>query len=843
MKCFPTNSSDACDEENDDEGGYLWNALVQFHTRLLASQPEFVEEDVGLVDYPSIIGSPLQPLHLSPCEFESSQNDNDAEVSGSPGGRGTSSSHGSTSISRGLAVIPPQATAIDLDKPMTCHQFFTIVQGFDAKALLRSRKAAADALKLINHGYALTWRDKEHFQKAKLYGRSACLRSLSQPVRAVGRRSCKAAHPDTEHFRLAALPSRHQPEERYVKLMDNCVKSLLVYANESSSLRSMVTSNTTLLKLLCFICGEARKLDVVSKDARWRQLDAELSEFTSHWQTFSVTKPLLEALQECYLVEFLLDAALPPTVCSAKYDGITRALSQKKERLMMDIFSSKTGLATVTQELPLRMFAALIAMSSFAEPRSRVRVLNRLAGDGLMHILHENICSAVTEGSLQSTPASLTSCMNSELPSPSSNCSLSKRCGKIRIEVGRSQLSNEGTPFSAQWGSAIHRMGYCLDILQSLTSPDLEQEPGPTGSQKAVARASTWASRIDDVRDITRCLLSFSSRTQQGGFPSLSMLKEQALLCVCQIASYSAITYGVVVEIVDEVLHRCCWGGPGEKEYSAAPLLSLVVELLRQSQHAEANVKCMGRWFAWLAESLVPQAFDVPVLTRTLEGGINVMVSPMKKRKRSTASKFRMSVLARDLRRDEMAVLSPYFHFASRVVSETSWRHGVKPFFAKIALLADNVLVTQARRPNLIFGQASVCYNTVTPLLGMPLVQSPYESIFSSRGSDEVSVGVCQSGSSDRLSIPFVPSPPTERKRHRTETQTPMSPSPSRDMFIPSPSRSPVPLDASASLTPECVRNEESSDLPTQEANTASPWRRRLSFSALLSAIESYCRD
>nr|CCC96174.1 unnamed protein product [Trypanosoma congolense IL3000] len=323
-----------------DEECSLTAALQLLYCRMLSSQPEFFEEDVGFTEYP-LAGNPLthspthSPTHMThtSSHWGDAQGESDETGASSLFSRVAVCSPQTLSASSEQNVAPPTTTVPDLDPPITCQRFFEVVKNFDAKMILRSRKVALDTLKLLSCAYALAWRDACELPRFTQSNRGASSRAMTSVLRAEGVNSGSNTMLSTSQplFGVpSASTSLHKPEEGIVRLMDKCIGCLLVYANESAALRNVVASNTALLKLLCFVCVEARKLEVASHRSVVRDLQSEFSNFTSYWGSFAATQSLLETLQECYLVEFLLDAALPPTVCSGKYDGIAKTLFQRR---------------------------------------------------------------------------------------------------------------------------------------------------------------------------------------------------------------------------------------------------------------------------------------------------------------------------------------------------------------------------------------------------------------------------------------------------------------------------------------------------------------------------------
>ncbi|RNF10565.1 hypothetical protein TraAM80_01491 [Trypanosoma rangeli] len=820
-------------EEQNDEDHYLLSALRQLHAKLVAAQPAFTEEDVIVMAYPSPSGSPTH----SPREQDADGEQDDfswnagTETPGRqrPVTTGTDNSNAvSSSPVEGAA--SSKITAVDKDKQLTSREFLAMVRNFDAKSLLRTRKAALDALRLLCDGYALTWRDTRHLPNTTLVSSAGSSRSAATATRDLATCGHASELPVVRRPSFALSSSfrvpMHSPSKRLVQLMGRCAESLLVYANESPSLRTMTTSNVTLLQLLCFVCSESRKLESLSSDRGWRNIDAELNELVSHWQSFSLTLPLLLALRECYLLEFLLDAALPPTVCSAKYDGIAAVLHEKKRRLMTEMMSSRTGFGAMTKGLPLRSLAAFVSMSVFAEPKLRARVLDRMTGEGLLQTLRSELTQAVADSMRLMTSEDAAPSSPTKLHSPLR--STGEDAYFLQSELKR--VRGEKTPLTVVQDSPLRRLGYCLEVLGCLTEPNFARESTCPTTVRGVVRATAWASQLEDVQAICTCLLHLSALLEGGTpFSSLRPLQEQVMECVCQISSYSAVLYGVVVETLDDALSERGRGRASGQRDTTAPLLPLLVELLRLKQHADANSSSVGRWFTWLTECLVPQAFDVPLLTCNRTG--NGRLWSRGARRRASTSRRDAPVLARNLRREEIHSLSPYFRFATRLVLETTWRHGAEPFLARIALLAYNVVLTQARRPNLVFGQASACYDAVAPLLETSYGVLPGESALIS--SDLFGTPTRSSGKS--------PGRSSQLGGKRSRSMSGGATGADDEVFVASPSQSPLFLEAYSPSALEAERDRDSDGGSRDDGSpscglTAPLWRQRLSLSVFLAS-------
>lgn len=813
-------------------------ALQRLHARLIASQPEFTEEDVGFMEHPPLGGSPPQSptqsptrsAHASLPQWDDPQNDcGDAEVTCISFDRDVQCGQQSGLAVCGQVLVPPTASVVDLDSPITCQQFSDTVLDFDGKALLRSRKAAAETLKLLCHGYALTWRYTGGLPKITLCNRNNSSRSLSSSTRATGSRG-KGTVTVPAQRAASDIPSscipQSKPNEKLVRLLDKCVGSLLVYTNESLPLRNMVTSNVALLKLFCFVCMEARKSEVAPGGTASRDFLTELSRYSSYWELFSLTKPFVGALQECYLLEFLLDAALPPAVCSTKYEGMVTALYQKKGKLVTDIFSGRQGLDALLHELPLRALSALVSMVSFVEPRMRARVLDRMVEAGLISSIREGIHRVTTGG------AHLPVQTQGEYGTPSWSWE----------DIKRGDSATVG--FSVDTEPSSFLLDHCLSILQWVTAPDLTEGPGAATSSKAMVRCTAWVSHLEDIRVICLSLLQFSARlTDKRDVCRLRSEWGQVVACVQQIASFDSGAYSVVVGVLSGVLGKCCRGGFDEGNMlCAAPLLPVIAELFKLKEYAESNMACMSQWFTWLENSLPPQIFDVPATAQSRDEVIGTKTSSpiLERGEKVVKQEWNEVEISRKLRRDEVASLSAYFDFATRLVAEAPWCGEEEHFLGRIVLLARSVMSIYSRRPNLVFGQASACYSAVTSRVNTPMALSPSPSL----GIPHSLCSTPRNGCSS--SPPRLSSPPLGKKRRRTEAQLSASSasfvtsvSDTEEIFIPSLRQSQLLAVATPRTEDEGVCRERYDDSPP-DVTTVSSWKQKTRHCALVVTTESF---
>lgn len=823
----------------------LTTALQRLLDKLIEFQPWFTEEDVAAIPFPSegstspTVSPPMSPrsspspscitkerehggarrsisLSTTADSGRSALPSNDRELL-RHGGEGKSSAVSSTATSSSFPAGPSPPPVMDLDAPLSASLFLTAVNIFDARLVLKSKRSSIDVVKLIHQAYALVWKDTSYLTALGLEQGVSTSAAGMQPV-ALQSRACPSSQ------RMASgsggrggrrggasisPPPVTAPSPCLVLLVDACVQALLVYTNASMSLRHYVAYNEGTLRLFCIItccarCVEegeraltasattvtsAMDCDVMVGD---RNLQAELLHLEAVWRSCGVEGRVTERLRQAYMIEFLLDAALPPAVCSARYDGLRNIVGERKERVLGDIVSSRQGFAALMRSAPLQGLCGLSSISMFGEARLRARLLDKMTSEGVVERLFGEIATAMAEvlvkeevgpsltqkrlrggASVESAPPRQRT-RNNGSPPP---CALQASAPQVQntshlrkgdAKNGDSSLDSSMTSCksSAFMCTPAARIGHCVDILMLLTSPNLRlpEENYTTGrvSTSTAIRSTAWATRENIVRDVCFYLLiiCFISKDHES-YPELSSLQLQAADCIAQLAAYSGSFYSMVVDALDAVLDiqrgtnversllesqdfqlhhntvpgEMVLGGGGElrrvvsRVYPGEPagLLPVVINLLQFPIHAQANAASIQKWFVLFSEKLLPDVFEASQLT----SGRRSTSTWGRRRKQNFQTSGQLSttassaqsctepppVLARDLYRGEMNAVAPYFRFTRQVVEETGWRDGVSSLFAKVVLLAYHVIVTQGQRCNLIFGQASACYDIVAPLL------------------------------------------------------------------------------------------------------------------------------
>ncbi|CCW68396.1 unnamed protein product [Phytomonas sp. Hart1] len=779
------------------ESDELEVALQCLCAKLKASQPIFTEEDVTFIPFlnDSCSSSTQPPSNLwglpNICEvedFTTGQFDlnKNGEMCSLPSDEAkrsatklSSSSHlGSISC---RSIETPLNGTINLDNPLSIGLFLASVNMFEPKLITKSRKVALDAVKLVKQGYALVYRDP-HFvfhSQSKCEAHSLVSdaiavmpsgESIIQKSKPLARTSCVV---NTMGY---PKPS-YKPDPALILYLDQSIQALLVYCNDSTTLSQFISSNQSILGLFAFVCSMSRRAEegVVNgaEDVPGaRDVNAELEELKSHWSSCGLVGRVVNYLQECYLIEFLLDDALPPAVCSSRYEGLTDALCDKKRKITLNILLNCHKLSSMVHMSPLKGLVGIIKMFAFTGVRQQARFLDRITAEGLMERLlkelkdvwldlfpplgsvHNIECLYVCSQTVSNSTFDNTSIHNQI----DGNSSSSKRKVSTPPITSDFQTRNNLNYTS----KVVECLGYCADILLIITNLNLrsaletdEMMKTPRTASTAVVRSTLWASQDATLHEMVAILLRiacFNFHNQQN---SISLLRSYIMDCVLQIAVHSDPLYNMVVDAINALfedfqLNEAGWGpqnlsshpiltmnwttAPEPTTINAVnglkylknftPLLSLLVGLLAQTNHAQVHAVSIRRWFWYLSTNLLPDAFEVPSLISGRKSTVAWGRQLMKRSQPVTKNLMTKNVLpwtavmlARNLRRDEMISLLPYFTFACRVIRETIWRDDSEVFFAKIISLSYHVMMVNARQCNLCFGQAFSCYKLMSIIL------------------------------------------------------------------------------------------------------------------------------
>ncbi|KPA84937.1 hypothetical protein ABB37_01382 [Leptomonas pyrrhocoris] len=620
------HSQTSASAEEDD----IFLGLQRLLDKLLQFQPVFTEEDVAVIPFlpdrgssctssPSL-SAPTSP-RLSPSRHDNEEStaQQDCKQSSAPPSPPTVDSRGTKLPSQTMKAATAShvgGAAIDLDGPISSALFVTAVNLFDAKMLAKSRRVATEALKLVRQAYVLIWKDNDYLARfmngepnrgangSSSHHRNHKTTSIEAPA---ARRSSHG----TRHmpFSAAAPCPERQPNRQLALLLDECIRALLVYANVSVNLCHGMATNSRVLLLLSFVCCTARRLEeedeVPYGEGRGcasdvivgnRNLHTELDSLGQVWHDCGIEGRVADSLHECYLIEFLLDAALPPAVCSSRYDGLLTAAFEKKRRIISDVVASRSGFAHMMRVAPLRGLCGLANMSAFGDAKLRARLLDKMASEGVVERLASEIGSAMeailriddltassysaskrrrpalSRGS--SPPHQRSRASTSEPPSrrdsrptsPLPHCISAERersadeASTPRVSTGLDRVLNtKPTP--------VERIGQCVDILMLLSSPNLCPSDGnevsssssssrtSASSPRGAVRATTWASHEDALHEISLYLLSICFLpSTHARYAELTSLQLYAADCVLQWAAYSGKFYTLVVHALDELL-------------------------------------------------------------------------------------------------------------------------------------------------------------------------------------------------------------------------------------------------------------------------------------------------
>lgn len=370
-------------------------------------------------------------------------------------------------------------------------------------------------------------------------------------------------------------------------LLDDAIQTLLVYSNASTIFCQGLVSQHELLHLFCSVCTSVWGMSALTTDggapplvtppaaaagsslhissSPVRCLTTELASLSVMWEDCGLMKGghLSELMRDAYTLQFLLDVALPPAVCSNRFAALHTSLAEKKVGLVTALLQTRTSTgggsspsfsssAYLTPSLPplsrlvldkeavsVCGLYALLQLSRATEGKLRVRLLHRLVAFGLVErVAYElyDVCNSA--GSESSSTA--------------------------RDEGSSAAKANSST--------RQQRLSSCVEIIIFLTLPSQQPDPGTSELPPPPLAATTWAERHSALRVVIRCLLwlllhcccsdtlSSTSRRMAGstlvsswGAVTAGGEEEGMVACLSQIAAYDEELLWTVVEEVNEM--------------------------------------------------------------------------------------------------------------------------------------------------------------------------------------------------------------------------------------------------------------------------------------------------
>lgn len=348
-----------------------------------------------------------------------------------------------------------------------------------------------------------------------------------------------APHPTTSAPSFTLSPLRR----RCVALLDEVIQSVLVHANESEPLRSAVRYDRELVAGMCAVCLLARQLELrttassekadfhspsisTGKASRNSGSDngrrlraarpveplrdvAEIRDLQDWLQKQHVGAALSKSIADVFALEMLLDSALPPAVCSSRFDGMTALIWECKASLIGEVLSARGFLnAWMKKATPFHMLRMAI-MGLYAPTRSRAKLYDKMVSEGLLNSLEERIQTAVSSCK-EWQPSTEEPCHQVEL-------NMIHDCLDVLLCITAPATSVDDAAAAAQAASSppqsrdnerdVNEEGGTLLALDA---------PQPRGSSKGATtlganRGVSWSTHIGSLRRIAKDLASITN--------------------------------------------------------------------------------------------------------------------------------------------------------------------------------------------------------------------------------------------------------------------------------------------------------------------------------------------
>ena len=625
---------------NDEDE--LIACLLAVHRRLVENEPKFEDEDV--------VSPQLVPTHFSP--LRSKEEDDGVVFPNADGG-------GFAGNGAGAEMSPATKRPADLvPGPLSLTAQMNL---FDPRQIIKSRKAAAELIKLVRRLHLTRPEPNHQPQPAAISataGPSRQLNCFTPPPANHGASSAPSSPAmarvgmvDDDSVRASVL---NHP--RYVYLLDQIVQSLAVYCNESIHLQQAVAERGN-VQMLCSIGLAGRMLENRGLMPQGRSLD-EVARLGKWLEEHGVPPPLRDNITDTFALELLIDACLPPAVCSSRFDGLLSLLCDRKSKLIVEICASRTFLPTLMKGVHMGSVANLMSMGLHALPKTRAKLYDKMVVEGALRQLKDKIAQVAA----------------------------------IRSALAANDIQ-------------ILELARALDILLLITVPNMSTIEGSDDPSSASSshrarhvRCIAWGTNAAEVDAICRSLLRIVEYRRAILPPAV---KSKIVDFFSNVMEFSATLFAVVVEVVDDVLDQVFC-------QCTSDLLPIVASIVA-SCHATAHSETINNWFGILLTHLPPREHGS---RRRLTSCVFSGGAPC------GGATLRPPTPPRRLTRSEELELSEYLSFASQLAQrDPPWKGGTERLFAKLSALAFEIMITHRRRPNLVFGIASSFYDLSKPLV------------------------------------------------------------------------------------------------------------------------------
>lgn len=605
--------------------------------------------------------------------------------------------------------------------------------------------------------------------------------------------------------------------QRCVLLLDEVVQSLLVYANDSEHLRSALRYDRELVAGMCGVCLAARRLELrgassggimqtcedsprLSTSNRSGRSSARMLSkqdhafpaqnqtanhmFTTTLRDVSEVKSLQEWLQvehvgqalsksiaDVFALEMLMDGALPPAVCSSRFDGMTGLIWECKATLVGEILAARGFLSSWMKKATPFQVLRMSIMGLYAPPRSRAKLYDKMTAEGLLTTVHEQVHAAVSECKRwcpvqEAQPTQernfeavcvLHDCLDlllcvtaptgddhgPQAPSPSPIVAVNEKAPMESIPAqetptGRAPSRGATAPAALRGGAWATHIGelrrICFELVSVANIVHVPQAiPLSTGGATSDDDDSIASSRTSSASQLGQRQQSSAGhplqRLRRPGWVTAALM-DKICECVFQVARGSReLLHMVIHDVIDKLFDSVACHAAG----LLLPLLLNVVDAVQKSGESTTTsaedsdrIDLMADWFSTaLCVDFVPWMFAhrrpwtlgriISTISNSLTGGTRSShgLGP--------PSSVGHVSLVRHIRRDEETLVVRYLDFGKRLVRDTAWREGTSGFLQKVLVVAKSVWAQQAIRPphrrTLIAGLAAECIHVLTPIV------------------------------------------------------------------------------------------------------------------------------
>lgn len=520
---------------------------------------------------------------------------------------------------------------------------------------------------------------------------------------------------------------------RCLRLLDGVVQSLLVYANESEPLRSVLQGDSSIVLMLCHICLEARLLEhnvqerisSGSDTVRLRSVD-EVRELADWLAAQQIGSMISQLLVEVYTLELLLDAALPPSVCTSRYDGVLAVLWERKAQLTSEMLSSRSFTSNFIKKAQVWQMQRLAVMALYAPLRTRSKLFEKFATDGflisLRNVIHngvETLCglsklSALCFEDIRETVSLLSDALDlwlcitavegSQQPTSSTTTLGTTDPGRARSS---SRVSGLGAAKSAVWTQHVEILQCVANDLCKLINVTWSGSPGGR-SASDVSRAERQQQSWPPLRNLTNVSPALIEKANELLVQMLSGNETLLEVVVCALdALFDQVSCHAVPLLLPVVLRIAAnpsvADGSGTLR-SGEPIANIVSEWF--------STGLMYDYVPWLFVQRKPWSLGRILSSLHWNGALPACQN---------------WALTRHISRREMLAVLPFLTFAKRLLLETSWRSGATLFFKKTWLVCKSIVQQRDQRSwqhsrlrggCVAYGLASECLSALQPLIG-----------------------------------------------------------------------------------------------------------------------------